>query len=205
MATTRLSRDSREDARLVKGCREGDARAYELLVRKYQDPVFSIAYRMVGDREDARDLAQETFVRALEGIDTFNIRMPFRAWLFRICTNAVIDHLRKYGKVRDIPVEMAVAAGAGPFDGGECAVVIEMPGSDTEIPENISVANETAVTVREALMDLPEHYRAVVVLHHMEGMSYSEISRVMEVPRNTAKTWGHRARALLCDTLEGVV
>jgi RNA polymerase sigma-70 factor (ECF subfamily) len=201
-----LSRDGREDARLVKICREGDAGAFEGLVRKYQDPVYSIAYRMVGDREEARDLAQETFVRAFEGIETFNTRLSFRAWLYRIGANAAIDHLRRRkGKWRDVPVEIAVAAGDAAGDQSHYGVVIELPGPEADIPENVSVSNETSVMVWDALMDLPEHYRAVVVLHHMEGMSYSEIGKVLGVPRNTAKTWGHRARGILCEALEGVV
>jgi RNA polymerase sigma-70 factor, ECF subfamily len=205
MPNTRLSRDGRDDARLVKRCREGDAGAFECLVRKYQDPVFGIAYRMVGDREEAKDLAQETFTNAFEGIDTFNSRMPFRAWLYRIGANASIDHLRRRGRVRDIPVEVAAAAGDSYGNQGEYGVVIELPGPETDIPENVSVTNETSGLVWDALEQLPDHYRAAIVLHHMEGVSYAEIGRVLGVPRNTAKTWGHRARGLLCEALEGVV
>jgi RNA polymerase sigma-70 factor (ECF subfamily) len=205
MPNSRLSRDGREDVRLVKRCREGDAGAFETLVRKYQDPVYSIAYRMVGDREEARDLAQETFVRAFEGIETFNTRMSFRSWLYRIGANASIDHLRSRGRSRDLPVEIAIAAGDTTGNPARYGVVIELRGPEADIPENVSVSNETSGQVWEALEELPENYRAVVVLHHMEGMSYAEIGRVLGVPRNTAKTWGHRARGLLCESLEGVV
>jgi len=205
MPNTRLSRDGRDDARLVKRCREGEAGAFEGLVLKYQDPMYSIAYRMVGDCEEARDLAQETFVRAFEGIDTFNIRMSFRAWLYRIGTNASIDHLRRRGRWRDVPVETAVTAGDPAGNRSGYGVVIELPGPETDIPENVSVSNETSGFVWDALMELPDNYRVVIVLHHMEGLSYTEIGRVLGVPRNTAKTWGHRARGLLCKALEGVV
>jgi RNA polymerase sigma-70 factor, ECF subfamily len=200
---SRLSRDGREDARLVKRCRQGDTGAFEGLVYKYQDNVYNIAYRMVGDRELARDLAQETFTRAFEGIDGFNARMSFRSWLYRIGTNAAIDHLRRRGKYRDLPGEIALAEGAPrPKAYG---VVIELPASDAEIPENVSVSNEVASLVWEALEELPEKYRAVIILHHIEGLSYAEIGRVLGIPRNTAKTWGHRARNMLCEALEGVV
>lgn len=205
MPNTRLSREGRDDARQVRRCREGDTGAFESLVQRYQDPVYSIAYRMVGDREEAKDLAQETFTKAFEGIETFNARMPFRAWLYRIGTNAAIDHLRRRGRARDIPVEVAVAAGDPNGRPGKYGVVIELPGPEAEIPENVSVTNETSDFVWGALTELPENYRAVVVLHHMEGMSYAEIGKVLGVPRNTAKTWGHRARGILCEALEGVV
>ena len=205
MPKTRLSRDGREDARLVKRCRQGDTGAFEGLVYKYQDNVYNIAYRMVGDREQARDLTQETFTRAFEGIDSFNTRMLFRSWLYRIGTNASIDQLRRRGKYRDLPVEIAVAAGAGAPEDNGYGVVIELPASEAEIPENVSVSNEIASMVWGALEELPGKYRAVIVLHHIEGKSYAEIGRVLGVPRNTAKTWGHRARNMLCESLEGVV
>lgn len=205
MPNTRLSREGRDDARLVKRCRDGDAGAFEELVRKYQDPVYSIAFRLVYDREEAKDLAQETFVRALEGIETFNARMPFRAWLYRIGTNAAIDHLRRRGRWRDVPVDTAPGAGGCSRQNGTGGVVVELPAPEAEIPENVSMSRETSGIVREALRGLPDNYRLVVVLHHMEGMSYAEIGKVLGVPRNTAKTWGHRARALLCENLEGVV
>lgn len=200
MPVSRLAGEGREDARLVRKCREGEPLAFEALVRKYQDPVFSIAYRMVGDREEARDLAQETFVKALEGLDTFNTRMPFRSWLYRVCANASIDYLRRRVKRQPVPVETVAAEEPGGY-----GVVIELRGPEREIPENVSLSNETALTVREALKELPANYRAVIVLHHMEGLSYAEIGQVLGVPRNTAKTWGHRARGMLCESLEGVV
>jgi RNA polymerase sigma-70 factor (ECF subfamily) len=205
MPNRRLSRDGREDARLVKRCRQGDTGAFETLVRKYQDPVFSIAYRMVGDREEARDLAQETFISAFEGIRAFDARRSFRAWLYRIAANASIDQLRRGGKSRGVPVRIAVGAGDSGTDQESGGVVIELPGPEAQMPENVSISNETSRLVWEALEELPGNYRAVVVLHHMEGMSYAQTGRVLGVPGNTAKTWGRRAGKLLCESLEGVV
>jgi RNA polymerase sigma-70 factor (ECF subfamily) len=203
MPNSRLSRDAREDARLVRECREGDARAFEALVLKYQDQVFSVVYRMAGDREEAMDLAQETFIKAYQGLDTFKPGMPFRAWLLRIGKNAAIDGLRRRSRGRDIPSEMMYSTGATGDDAS--AGAFDPPGPETDNPETVSVSKETAGVVRRALAGLPDNYRVVMVLHHMEGMSYSEIAQVLGVPRNTAKTWGHRARGLLCEALEGVM
>ena len=189
---------------MVKDIREGDERAFEALVRKYQDQVFNVAYRMVGDREEALDLAQETFIKAYQGLDSFNTRMPFRAWLLRIGTNSAIDHLRRRGRGRQVPAE-AMAQGQWAPGPANVSLAFDPPGPDKDIPENVSVSNETAGIVQEALSELPDNYKAVMVLHHMEGMSYSQIGAVMGVPRNTAKTWGHRARGLLCEALEGVI
>jgi DNA-directed RNA polymerase specialized sigma24 family protein len=105
MHSSRLSRDGREDARLVRECRDGDDRAFETLVLKYQDQVISVVYRMVSDREEAMDISQETFIKAYQGLHTFDAKMPFRAWLLKIGTNAAIDNLRRRGRGRDTPPE----------------------------------------------------------------------------------------------------
>lgn len=205
MPNSRLSRDGREDARLVRECREGDERAFEALVLKYQDQVFGVAYRMVSDREEAMDIAQETFIKAYQALDSFDAGMPFRAWLLRIGTNSSIDLLRRRNRSREVKTDRQYAYGqwmSGPAAG---TTAFDPPGPDSDIPENISMSNETAEVVRGALERLPGKYKAVMVLHHMEGLSYSEIGKVMGVPRNTAKTWGHRARGLLCEALEGVM
>ncbi|MHB8894671.1 MAG: RNA polymerase sigma factor [Candidatus Geothermincolia bacterium] len=205
MPNKRLSRDGREDARLVRECRDGDERAFEALVLKYQDQVFGVAYRMVSDREEAMDVAQETFIKAFQGLDSFDARMPFRAWLLRIGTNSSIDHLRRRNRSREVRTDGQYPVGDWSAGPANATLAFDPPGPDTDIPENISMSNETAGVVRTALDGLPEKYKAVMVLHHMEGMSYSEIGKVMGVPRNTAKTWGHRARGLLCEALEGVM
>ncbi len=203
MPEVRLTLDGIQDARLVKACRAGDERAFETLVLKYQDQVFNVVYRMVGDRQEAMDLAQETFIKAFQGLDSFNQGMPFRAWLLRIGTNSAIDLLRRRGRARDVRVD---AEGVGePAAPGLSPGEFEPRAPASEIPENVSLARETAEVVTEALEMLPDNYKAAVVLHHMEGLSYSEIGKVLGVPRNTAKTWGRRARGLLCDTLEGVM
>lgn len=196
-----MSKEGREDARLARCARQGDADAFTLLVEKYQDRVYNVVYRMVGDRQEALDLAQDTFVRAFEGLHGFNARKPFGAWLLRIATNASIDRLRR--RARTGEMHYAALGGAGADEAG--AVVMELPGAEAEIPENVIVRNETADIVQRVLLGLPANYRAVLVLHHMEGLSYTEIAGVLGVPKNTAKTWAHRARKMLVDSLEEVV
>lgn len=205
MPNSRLSRDGREDARLVRECRDGDERAFEALVVKYQDQVFGVAYRMVSDREEALDVAQETFIKAFQGLGSYDVRLPFRAWLLRIGTNSSIDHLRRRNRSREVRSNGQLISGEWVAGPANTALPFDPPGPETDIPENISLSKETADVVHDALDELPEKYKAVMVLHHMEGLSYSQIGQVMGVPRNTAKTWGHRARGLLCEALEGVM
>src|SRR5450759_2548063 len=128
MPNSRLSRDAREDARLVRECLGGDDGAFEALVLKYQDQVFNVACRMVGDSE-AMDVAQEAFIKAYQGLETYKPGMPFRAWLLRIGTNAAIDSLRRRSRGRDVPSEMMVSAGNGAD--GTTAAAFDPPGPDT--------------------------------------------------------------------------
>ena len=205
MPGRKLSKGAREDTRLVRSCRQGDVEAFSQLVSKYQDSLYGIAYRMVGDREEARDIAQETLIKAYKGIDTFDLKRPFRSWLYGIGTNTAIDHLRRGAKVNDISIDAAFS----PTVRGEGAVVTgvgaEPPDLRADNPEDVTVAREIQEIVQGAICRLPENYRAVIVLHHLEGMTFGEVGKVMGVPRNTAKTWAHRARWMLCETLEGVM
>jgi RNA polymerase sigma-70 factor, ECF subfamily len=195
MPRLKLSKDSREDARCVKECLEGDVESFSVLVSKYQDSLYSIALRMTGDREEAGDIAQEAFLKAYENLGAYDPRFPFRPWLFRIGTNCSIDFLRKRGKAQRMTfIEDAREAAAGAARGQ----------SGFPDPEEASIESDIAAAVERALLELPEKYRAVILLHYMEELSFGEIGKVMGIPGNTAKTWAHRGRRILCETLEGV-
>lgn len=204
MPGRKLSGDGREDARLVRSFREGNDEAFSRLVSKYQDPLYSIVYRMVGEREEARDIAQEAFVKAYRGIDTFDPGRPFRSWLLSIGTHTAIDHLRRGPGVKDVSIDAAFSSGAGE-DREATGAGAEPPDPRAYDPEDVTVARDVQEIVQEAVCRLPDNYRAVIVLHHLEGMTFGEVGEVMGVPRNTAKTWAHRARGMLCEALEGVV
>ena len=195
MTPRRLSRDGREEARVVVRCRQGEVEAFAALVERYQDGVYQVIYRMVGDREEARDLAQEAFMRALEGLGTFDVRKPFRPWMCRIAANVAIDYLRRQDHPNDVPLEAVFDVGAGR----------EPPVSGSDGPESAALSREVSDIVWRELLRLQVNWRAAIVLHHMEGMSYSEIGDILGVPRNTAKTWAHRAKGELCRSLEGVI
>ena len=200
-----MSKGGREDARLAKSCRQGDVEAFSLLVSKYQDSVYNIACRMVGDREEARDIVQETFMKAYRAIDTFDSKRPFRSWLYGIGTNTAIDHLRRGAKVNDISIDAAFSPTVREDGAVATGVGAEPPDPRADSPEDVTVTRETQEIVQGAVCRLPENYRAVIVLHHLEGMTFGEVGKVMGVPRNTAKTWAHRARGMLCEALEGVM
>lgn len=181
------------DEQLVERCRNGEPGAYALLVDRYRTRIFSLILRMVGNREDAEDLAQEAFVRAFQGLHTFDARQRFSPWLYRIATNHCVSALRRK-RLPTLPLTI---------EGGDDPYELPLPDLSTE-PERRWLDQETRREIHQAILALPERYRVAILLYHMEELSYEEIAQVMEVPLNTVRTFLHRARAMLRRMLEGV-
>jgi len=187
-----------EDSALVAQSRRGDMRAFGSLVAKYQDRIFNMVLRMCGSRADAEELAQETFLKALERIGQFRGHSQFYTWLFRIAANLTISHRRRGGRVR-----FQALGGADDGDGGGLgdaltAVVARRrdPG-----PEAAAASAETSARVLAALEELDEEFRLVVVLCDVEEMDYARIAEVLGVPVGTVKSRLHRARCILKEKL----
>lgn len=184
-----------EDASLVERCRRGDLRAFEALVAKYQDRVYNLILRMVSRAADAEELAQETFLKALENLGQFRGSSGFYTWLFRIAANLAISHRRRSQRVRFRPLEGAEG------DGQADALIAEMSAAKTPLPDAPSMSRELAQRVAEALEELDDEFRLVVVLRDIEDMDYSEIAEVLDAPVGTVKSRLHRARLMLKDKL----
>jgi len=182
-----------EDAALVERTRSGDMQAYGLLVAKYQDRIFNTAYRMVGRREDAEELAQEAFLKALEKISQFRSQSRFYTWLFRIAVNLIISHRRHSGRIRFQSLaadELGLTQAAG--------LKARKSGQS---PQAAAIKAETRLRIARALEELDDEMRLVIVLRDMEEMDYSQIADVLSVPTGTVKSRIHRARMLLRDKL----
>ncbi len=182
------------DESLVEQCLDGDPEAFALLVDRYRTRVFSVLLRMVGNWEDAQDLAQEAFVRAYNGLHTFDGSQRFAPWLFRVATNHCISALRR----KRLPTVPLVTE-----EDGE-AREIQLPDLSGD-PETVLLRRERSREIEDAVLALPERYRAAVLLYHMEEMSYEEIAQVLGVPLNTVRTYLHRARAQLRQALQGAL
>lgn len=184
-----------EDHELVRAVLDGDATAYRGLVERYQGRIYSVCYGMVRNREDARDLAQEAFVKAFKNLSRFRFGASFYTWLCRIAMNVSIDHLRRQ-KVRKAEV----------FDEGiasrDSDGVISLqhrrndPGRDLE-------RKRLHAAILAAMDELPEDQKQVVVLREVEGMSYREIAEVMEIPEGTVMSRLYYARKKLQKALKG--
>ncbi len=192
-----LSREQVED--LVERARAGDRPAFARLVDEYQDKIYGYVYRMLGDAEEAEDVAQETFLRAFQSLPSFRGAASFHTWLYRIASNLSIDVARRNRRQNDgaISLDEPLASEEGDY-GREIAY--EGIG-----PEQLTARRETQELVRGAIEDLPEKLRAVVVLYELQGESYEDIAEILGCPLGTVKSRLFNARAQLKDKLKQLV
>ena len=177
------------DKDLVRLSRRGDERAARELVHRFERPVFSIVYRMVRDRELAEDLSQDVFVRTFNNLDRYDRSYRFSSWLFKIAYNLTVDHLRKRG----LPTISMHGAPDALTPERQEATSLRLE-SDEEAPDDRLVAKELAGELEEAIAGLREDYRTAILLRHVEGRPYEEISEIMGIPLGTVKTYIFRAR-----------
>ena len=181
-----------DDKELVAAALKGDESAYGELLERFRRPVFSLIYRMIGDREQAEDLAQESFVKAFNNLDSYNRKYRFSSWLFKIANNHAIDHLRR-ARLPTVSIHGSPHA-ADAERAQETRIVLETP---DESPEEEILALELGSEIEDAIRQLRSEYRTAVILRHIENRPYEEIAEIMEVPIGPVKTFLHRARAEL--------
>lgn len=167
------------DRSTVRAVLEGDRDAFILLIERYEKPIFNLAYRITGSRDDAMDATQTAFTRAYENLERFDPSHRFFSWIYRIAVNASLDLVKDRGEVE--LSESLRARGPG--------------------PEERLRARETSSRVQRALLDLTEDHRAVVVLRHYLELSYTEIAEVVSVPVKTVRSRLYEARQRLRDLL----
>jgi len=184
------------DQEVVLHARNGREAAYRELVRRYERPVFSLVLRMVRDRELAEDLTQETFVKALNAVETYRPEYKFSSWIFKIANNAAIDHLRRR-ELQTLSLEGAPNA-VTPEAMEATALQIQSRG---ESPLDELEAREQGGQIERAIALLRPEYRSCILLRHVEGLAYEEIAESLDLPLGTVKTYIHRARNELRATL----
>ena len=184
------------DQQIVVWAQDGQEIAFRELVRRYQRPVFSLIYRMVRDRETAEDLAQETFIKVLNAIDSYRPEHKFSSWIFKIANNAAIDHLRR----RDPDLlSLDGAPDAVSAERQEATALQVRAGGESPLDE--LEARELGSHIESAIARLRPEYRACIMLRHVEGRAYEEIAAILDLPLGTVKTYIHRARGELRDML----
>lgn len=183
----RLTTQRSIDPDLIRRIREGDVSAFEQLFNSHQKRVYNLIYRMVGNEQDAADLTQEAFVRIFSARHRLNSEGAFLAWMRTIATNLCRDHFRKCKRtIKADSLDEPIA-----FDGDEIQKEVEDWSTN---PERTFEKKELQAGVQEALNTLSEEHRAVVVLHHIEGMDVRDIARELGIPEGTVKSRLARAR-----------
>ncbi len=177
------------DQEVVLLARDGREAAYRELVRRYERPVFALLYRMVRDRELAEDLAQETFVKALNAIESYRPEFKFSSWIFKIANNAAIDHLRR----RELDTLSLDGSPHAETPEAMQATALQI-GARQESPLDAVEARELGGAIEAAIGRLRPEYRSCILLRHVEGRAYEEIAEILDLPLGTVKTYIHRAR-----------
>ncbi|MEK3988231.1 MULTISPECIES: RNA polymerase sigma factor SigW [Robertmurraya] len=179
----------------IKQVLKGDQSAYGEIVEIYKDKVFQLCFRILGNRHEAEDMAQEAFIRGYVNISSFNIDLKFSTWLYRIATNLCIDRIRK--KKPDYYLDAEVS-------GTDGLTMYSQIASDTILPEDEIESLELQETIQREITKLPEKYRSVIVLKYIEELSLNEISEILDIPLGTVKTRIHRGREALRHQLRNV-
>jgi RNA polymerase sigma-70 factor (ECF subfamily) len=193
-------RDSESELELVRKAQAGDRGAYGRIVLLYQDRLFNAIVRMVGDREESRELAQETFTRGLAKIESFRGDAQPYTWLFRIATNLCISRLRKVQRHRTFSLESGNHQGEGEDQASN--LIDRLKPSDVPRPDEELERRERNQEVLLALGRLDPEYRAVLVMRDIEGFDYQQMADVLGLPLGTLKSRLFRARLALRDELK---
>jgi RNA polymerase sigma-70 factor, ECF subfamily len=179
------------DELLVERAKRGDAEAFEQLASQYYRKVYNIAYRVIGNPEDASDVAQEAFERAYLSLPEFRGDSSFQTWLLRITHNACLDELRRRKRRKVTSLDEPMSVEDGEMD-RQLAVADEADG-----PEQTLERLEVQRVVQESISALDEEYRVVVVMRDIQGYSYNEIAETLGINLGTVKSRLNRARHAL--------
>jgi RNA polymerase sigma-70 factor, ECF subfamily len=174
------------EAELLQRSRQGDTESFGELVRAYQTSVFNVCYRLVGERREAEDLAQEAFLRAYQHILSFDPDRPFGPWIRRIAANLSINRLQ----VKQVNIVLL---------DDDCSAA---PGSLGSDPQNLLEQSESSDLLAAAIRSLPLNYQIVIELNHFQEMSYVEMAAFLKIPLNDVKSRLFRARKILLERLK---
>jgi len=185
------SESSLEDDKFIIDAKKGDQRAYKKIMEKYEKPLFFHVYKMIKDQNQVEDIVQEAFMKAFKNLDSYDTSYAFSTWLYRITTNHTIDYLRKK-KLKTTSIHNPVRTREGEME-------IEISG-ESRTDRDI-IRKERKQIINHAIKNLPEKYRVVIEMRHLEELSYQEISEELDLPLGTVKAHIFRAREMLYKAL----
>ena len=170
-----------DDRELIRHSVEGSQKAFETLLIRYEKPVFNAAYRMLNNREDARDVTQTVFLKAYEHLNDFNPKFKFFSWIYRIALNESVNCINKRSRTEELARE---------------------PIAETGGPEDAMNREMRSRHLQSALMTIKPEYRMVIVLRHFVDCNYLEISQILDIPEGRVKSRLYSGRQRLKEALE---
>lgn len=180
-----------EELSLVERAKGGDESAFEALVIEHQKLIYNVALKLTGNPDDALDISQDTFIKAYRNLNAFRGESRLSAWLYRLCYNASMDHIRRNRNSNVVSLTSD--------DGSDMQIDVPDPGP---LPAETAEKNETVAAVRTAVMQLPDTYRQIIVMREFSGMSYTAIADALSVEEGTVKSRLSRARLALAEILK---
>jgi RNA polymerase sigma-70 factor (ECF subfamily) len=181
---------------LVRRLQQRDERAFQEMVRLYQHKVWNLVYRMMGNREEAEDVAQDVFVTVLKAIDSFRGESKFSTWLYRIAVNQCKNRLKYLGR--------RSYQQTGSLEDSEAQIQAAQPSllqPHTDGPEQVLEGRQMEALLQQGIAALEEEHRTLLVLRDVEELSYQEIASITSLPEGTVKSRIHRARMALKEHL----
>jgi RNA polymerase sigma-70 factor (ECF subfamily) len=189
------------DGSLVAAARDGDARAFEEIVRRHGGLVLGLGRRLLGSRADAEDLMQDVFIRVHRALPSFRGDSSLKTWIARVAVNAARNRRRDEGR-RGLRLARSLDAPLAPGSDATLADRIDDPSPG---PERLALSAQSRERIEEALRDLPIEYREALVLRDVEGLSYEEIAAALEISLGTVKSRIARGRGRLQEALGDLV
>lgn len=183
-----------EDKELIKRSKKGDIDAFEELVCRYERKVYTVAYRLINNHEDANDLAQETFIKAFKAINSFREEAAFSTWIYRITINVCKDELRKRQRQQTTSIDEEVWLEEG-------SIAQQVVDEHDTGPEERYIQKETREYLIKLIAQLSPDFRMAVILRDIQGLSYEEIAEALECSLGTVKSRINRARKALKDKI----
>lgn len=184
---------SENEKLLLERAKKGEVEAFELLIERYQKKVFNIALKMLGNHDDASELAQEAFIKIYKSIKGFKEESSFSTWVYRIATNVCLDELRKRKNRKLTYLDEVIQS-----EDGDLKREIADQGLS---PDAIAEQKELKRALNQAILSLSEEHRVVLIMRDLHGMTYEEIAKVTKCPEGTVKSRINRARLSLKETL----
>lgn len=177
-----------DDLKIIESCLLGNTQIFSRLIDNYKNMVYNLAYRMSNNPHEAEDISQEAFLRAYQSLARFNPSYKFSTWLYQITLNIIRDKFKRK-EIDYVSLDTPVETDDSEF--------YHQPADSTNNPEQIVTRQEDVQEIQQAIYSLPLKYREVIVLRHLQDLSYIEISNILKLPSGTVKIRLYRAREQL--------